>query len=118
MAARSRLAQAMQREGRGPQPLLPGVEGTPAEPTAGELARIEAVLDEAFPRPDEPDPDEGPDEGMGFFDVNAVEGDLPAPSSPGPSGSPSAPPTPRPDRPPTERGWFLARRPRRGRPPQ
>jgi hypothetical protein len=108
------LAQAMQREGPAPQAQHPGIEGTPPEPTAGELARIEAVLDQTFPRPDEPDPDED----TAFFDVENVKGDLPAPRSPGPAGSPSAPPAPRPDRPPTERGWFLARRPRRGHPPR
>jgi hypothetical protein len=113
------LAQVMQPQGPGPQPQLPGVEGTPPEPTAGELARIEAVLDEALPKPDDPRPDDpGADDELAFFDVETVEGDVPAPGSAAASGSPSPPPGPRPDRPPAERGWFLARRPRRGHPPR
>jgi hypothetical protein len=102
----------------------PGLtSGTPAEPTTGELARIEAVLDQAFPRSDEPRPhdpgrdDPDPDDDVTFFDVNVTEGDLPAAGSPGTSDSPSSRPAPRPDWPRPERGWFLGRRPRRGQPP-
>ena len=104
--------------------------GTPAEPTTGELARIEAVLDRAIPRSDEPSPDgpgpdttrAGPDATRAgrdatFFDADVTEGDLPAADLPGTSDSPSSPPAPRPDRSPAERSWFLSRRPRRGQPP-
>jgi 1-acyl-sn-glycerol-3-phosphate acyltransferase len=46
------------------------------------------------------------EEEVAFFDVHAVEGDLPAPAAP------------RAGPPPTARGWLLARRPRRGKPPR
>jgi hypothetical protein len=104
------LAQAMQDDGPDLQPPLPG---TPDEPTAGELARIEALLDRAFPRHDDPGPGDPGDDA--FFDVNALEGDPPVEGSPDTSESP---PATRPDRPPAERGWFLTRRPRRGQPPR
>src|ERR1700730_2539808 len=108
------LAQAMQDAGPHPHPPLPDeTAGTPAEPTAGELARIEALLDKAFPRHDDPGPGDPGDDA--FFDVNVVEGDPPAEGSPETSESPAAS---RPDRPPAERGWFLTRRPRRGQPPR
>jgi 1-acyl-sn-glycerol-3-phosphate acyltransferase len=118
------LAQAMQADetfggDRASTRDLGLTSGTPAEPTTGELARIEAVLDQAFPRSDDPGPDDtGPDDDdVTFFDVNVTEGDLPAAGSPGTSDSPSSRPAPRLDRPRPERGWFLGRRPRRGQPP-
>ncbi|MCW3043591.1 MAG: phospholipid/glycerol acyltransferase [Actinobacteria bacterium] len=108
------LAQAMQDDGPHLQPPLPDeTSGTPAEPTAGELARIEALLDKAFPRHDDPGPGDPGDDA--FFEVNVVEGDPPAEGSPETSESP---PATRPDRPLAERGWFLTRRPRRGQPPR
>ena len=92
--------------------------GTPAEPTTGELARIEAVLDQAFPRSDKPEPDDpDDDDDVTFFDVDVTGGDLPAGGSPGTSDSPSSRPAPRSDRPRPERGWFMGRRPGRGQPP-
>jgi 1-acyl-sn-glycerol-3-phosphate acyltransferase len=107
------LAQAMHAQGPRPEP--PAMEGKPGELTADELARIEAVLDQTFLRPDDPDdpgPDDpGPDDDAAFFNVNAVEDDLPPAEG-------SLPPASRPDRPPSERGWFLSRRPRREHPPR
>ena len=93
--------------------------GTPAEPTTGELARIEAVLDQAIPRSEEPRSDDaGPDDDDAtFFDLNVTEGDRPAAGSQGTSDSASSRPAPRPDRPRPERGWFMGRRPRGGQPP-
>jgi hypothetical protein len=85
--------------------------GTPAEPTPDELARIEAVLDQTFCRPEDPNSDEK----VTFFDAEVVEGDLPADESSGPT---SPRPPSRPDRSPAERGWFLSRRPRRGQHPR
>jgi hypothetical protein len=85
--------------------------GVPAEPTPDELARIEAVLDQAFPRAADPKSDDD----VTFFDAEILEDEHPAEESPGPA--PPRPPS-RPDRPPTERGWFLSRRPRRGLPPR
>jgi 1-acyl-sn-glycerol-3-phosphate acyltransferase len=113
------LAQAMQADetvggDRASTRDLGRTSGTPAEPTTGELDRIEAVLDQAFPRSDDPGPD---DDDVTFFDVNVTEGDHPAAGSPGTSDSPSSRPAPRLDRPRPERGWFLGRRPRRGQPP-
>jgi 1-acyl-sn-glycerol-3-phosphate acyltransferase len=89
-------------------------EGTPAEPTPDELARIEAVLDQAFPGADDPKSDDDDT----FFEVDVVEDDLPPEDSPEAPGPASPRPGPRPDRPPVERGWFLARRARRGHPPR
>jgi hypothetical protein len=89
-------------------------EGTPAEPTPDELARIEAVLDQTFPRPDDPSSDDD----LTFFDAEVVEGDLPADDSPEATGPTSPRPPSRPDRPSAERGWFLSRRPRRGQHPR
>ena len=102
---------------RAPTRDLRRTSGTPAEPTTGELARIEAVLDQAFPRSDKPEPDDPDDDDVTFFDVDVTGGDLPAGGSPGTSDSPSSRPAPRSDQPRPERGWFMGRRPRRGQPP-
>ena len=125
------LAQAMQPDGtfggdRASTRDLGRTSGTPAEPTTGELARIETVLNQAIPSSDKPGPDDpgpeekeedGDDDDVTFFDANVTEDDLPAAGPPGASDSPSSRPAPRPDRPRPERGWFLGRRPRRGQPP-